>query len=299
MDKKILVTGASGLLGRELCRQLKKRGHYVVGVDDQSRFPSYSCEHVDEYHKQGLEDFLQRENDFDLVYHYAAVNGTTNFYKYPTRTLLNNASADLAVYRFMISNPESKIVYASSSEVVSGSRNYPTSEEVDLAITDIHNPRWSYMIPKIMMENLLSNGSVKYLILRYFNVFSEHTGQGHFVRDIMEKIQSGNYELIGGDETRSFCYVEDAIEVSIQLSEVCDDDIINVGNDQEIEIAVAADIIAAKMGKTVEWNLIPGLPGSTKRRVPDLSKLRSYVPGYSPRSFDLALDSLFDHLDLK
>lgn len=293
MDKKILVTGASGLLGRELCRQLKTQGHYVVGVDDQSRFPGYACENIDEYYKQDLQEFLQRDNDFDLVYHYAAVNGTTNFYKFPTRTLVNNASADLAVYRFMVSNPLSKIVYASSSEVVSGSRNYPTGEEVDLAITDIHNPRWSYMIPKIMMENLLSNGSVKYLILRYFNVFSEHTGNGHFVRDIIDKIRLGNNELVGGDETRSFCYVDDAIEASIKLSMVCEKETINVGNDEEITIFDAANLIARRIGVDIEWNLLPGMPGSTKRRVPNLQKLRKYIPDYRPRTFDKALDRLF------
>jgi nucleoside-diphosphate-sugar epimerase len=289
-SKKILVTGASGLLGRELCRQLKARGHYVVGVDDESRFPDYSCADLNEYYNTELRDFLQRSNDFELIFHYAAVNGTKNFYENPTRTLTNNASADLAVYDFASSNKESKLVYASSSEVVSGSKIYPTPEDVDITIANVHNRRWSYMIPKIMMENLLVNGSVNYLILRYFNVFSEHTGKGHFVRDLLEKITAGNYELIGADETRSFCYVEDAISASIDLSMICDSQVINVGSDEEIDILSAANLIADKLGISVEWKLIPGLPGSTKRRVPDLSRLRKYLPDYQPRSFSSVLD---------
>lgn len=290
MVKKILVTGASGLLGRELCKQLKQRSYYVVGVDDQSRFPDYQCSDLDEYSNENILDFFQRKNDFDMVFHFAAVNGTKNFYTFPTRTLKNNASADLAAYDFAASHKGCKLIYASSSEVVSGSRVYPTSEEVDVFIENIHNPRWSYMIPKIMMENLLVNGSVSYLILRYFNVFSEHTGPGHFIRDIIDKIQKKNYELIGGDETRSFCYVEDAIDVSIDLAMICEKEVINVGNDDEIAIIDAADLIARRMGIKADWRLIPGMAGSTKRRVPDLEKLRSYIPDYSPKTFDQALN---------
>ena len=282
--KKILITGACGLIGRELVKQLSLH-HNVVAVDNNQRFKDFTptgCKYV----KSDVQEYIeQATNNFDIIYHMAATNGTKYFYSQPNDVLRNNVTADLSIFKFVESNPACKLIYASSSEVVAGTDNFPTPEENNISINNIHNPRWSYMLPKVLAENYLFNSSIDFLIIRFFNVFSEHSGTGHFVKDIIDKIQNNNFELIGPEETRSFCYVSDAVDAVIKISNTSRL-VVNVGSDEELKIIDAANIIATALGKeNVNWAAKPGLIGSATNRKPDLTELKRLLPAFSPKLF--------------
>lgn len=286
--KKILITGACGLIGRELCDQLSQNND-VTAVDNNQRFRDYvpkNCTYV----RSNLTEYLeQTTNSFDVIYHMAATNGTKYFYSQPNDVLRNNVTLDLAMFKFAESNPDCKLVYASSSEVMAGATVFPTPELTDVTISNIHNARWSYMLPKVLAENYLFNSGIDFLIIRFFNVFSEHSGTGHFVKDIVEKIKNNNFELIGADETRSFCYVSDAVDAMIKIS-VVSNMVVNIGSDEELKIIDAANIIANAMGKhDIEWATKPGLPGSAKNRRPDITELKRLLPAFLPKSFKDAI----------
>jgi nucleoside-diphosphate-sugar epimerase len=286
---KILVTGASGLLGTEICRQLKQNpNNEVWAMDNHSR--SSTIPPCDVWVKTDLlkdTAFDGIPRDFDQVYHYAAINGTKNFYERPTEVLTNNFISDINMFRFAESCDRlQKLIYASSSEIVSDDPVSPTPEHQDIVIENIHNARWSYRLAKITSENYLANSGLPWVICRYFNIYGENSKPGHFIADQIDKIESGIFEVTGGSETRSFCYVEDGIAATIYCANHVTREVVNIGTDAEISIPAAADIIARAMGHVnVNWNLKPGLPGSTVTRRPDVSKLRSIWPEYQPRSF--------------
>lgn len=289
--KKILITGASGLIGRELCEQLSLHND-VTAVDNNQRFRDYvpkNCTYV----RSNLIEYLeQTTNAFDVIYHMAATNGTTYFYSQPNDVLCNNVTLDLGMFKFAESNPKCKLVYASSSEVMAGTTVFPTPELTDIIVSNIHNARWSYMLPKVLAENYLFNSDIDFLIIRFFNVFSEHTGVGHFVKDIADKIRCNNFELIGADETRSFCYVSDAVDAVINISQATRQ-VVNVGSDEELKIIDAANIIADSLGKhNICWTVKPGLLGSAKNRRPDITELKRLLPTFSPRPFNEVLSSI-------
>jgi len=288
MAKKILVTGASGLIGREFCDQLSKEFE-VIGVDNNFRYPNY---HPDcTYIKSNIIEYLESTpNTFDYVFHMGAINGTKYFYEIPNFLLENNITSDFSVFNFVKKNPNCKLIYASSSEIVSDTDIFPTPESTDIFIKNIHNPRWSYRLGKIVAENYLINSGINFLIVRFFNIFGRCSAEGHFIGDILKKIEAENYELIGPDETRSFCRVDDAVDAVLHIYDKVSNEIINVGSDEEITILQAAQIISQQKNKDIKWSLIQGKEGSCKRRKPSLEKLLKYYPGYKPRKFKDAIN---------
>lgn len=296
---KILVTGAAGLLGTEICRQLKQDpSNEVIAVDNLSRSSvEPPCDYfwnADLSQANGLS--IIPYNDFDQIYHYSAINGTTNFYERPNAVLTNNFISDVHVFEYAAKCPNlKKLVYASTSEIVSDEPVYPVPELTDITINNIHNARWSYRIAKIASENYLANSKLPFVVLRYFNIYGRNSKKGHFIADQMDRIDRKIFKVTGGDETRSFCYIEDAIAATIFCanSDQSVGQVVNIGNDRETNILEAANIVASAMGcDNPKWEILPGAKGSTMRRLPDISKLRSIMPEYNPRTFEQGMNEI-------
>lgn len=290
MAKKILVTGAAGLIGRELVKQLSNL-FIVEAIDNNFRYQnldlSFNCINVN------VIEYLQKiQNDYDYIFHMAAINGTKFFYDIPNQIIENNFVTDLHVFKFVSQNPNCKLIYASSSEVVTDTDVFPTPEINDIYIKNIHNPRWSYRLSKILSENYLMNSQINFLIIRFFNIFDKNSGDGHFIKDIVEKISKKDYFLIGCNETRSFCKTDDAVNALIKIFEIVEKDIVNIGSDEEITVYEAANIISEHFNTKIQWNCLPSKNGSALRRKPDLKKLLKYYPDYSPKKFRDAIKDL-------
>jgi nucleoside-diphosphate-sugar epimerase len=101
--------------------------------------------------------------------------------------------------------------------------------------------------------------------------------------DQIAKIKSGVFEVVGPEETRSFCHVEDAVRATIHVSRAVKNELVNIGNDREITIMEATQTIARSMGHTDPvWITTAGKAGSTPNRRPDISKLKSILKDYRP-----------------
>ena len=294
---KILVTGASGLLGKEICRQLKQNPDVELwAVDNHSR--SSEIPPCDVWHKVDLLDWelllTLLPTDFDQIYHYAAINGTKNFYERPNQVLTNNMVGDFNVFAFAgRCSKLQKIVYASSSEIVSDDPVSPVPEHTDIMVKNIHNPRWSYRLAKVCSENYLANSQLPWVVVRYFNIYGADSKAGHFIADQISKIERGVFEVVGGDETRSFCYVEDGVQATIYCADNVAGEVVNIGNNRETTIRDAANIIARGMGhENPTWNYLPGLSGSTPQRRPNITKLKTLMPEYQPRTFEQGMEQV-------
>lgn len=292
----ILVTGAAGLIGSELCKQLNDKGHYVIAVDNMSRSNTIPESHI--FLKTDLSKSISILPDtIDIIYHLAAINGTTNFYERPNEVISNNTRVDLNVFEFAKKCTNlKKFVYASSSEIMSHSEICHENNSVE--VDDLSNPRWSYKISKMVGENYLHNSDLPWVIIRYFNVYGPETKSGHIVYDQINNHKLGIYKIIGPNETRCYTYIEDAIQSTIICVEKCAiHETINIGSNEELSSLEVSKIIGTLLGHYhPNYQLIEGRRGSAKRRVPNLAKLLNYYPNYSPINFKQGVKKIIDNL---
>ena len=225
--------------------------------------------------------------DCDIVVHMAATNGTKLFYEIPTEVAFNNTLPTFnLIQRYKDSN--TKFVFTSTCEIFNGAidngyYSVPTDEHVPIHFEDIINPRWSYSIPKALGENLVANSLLPWLIIRYFNIYGP--GQkDHFISEFVERVKKQEYNIVG-DDTRSFCYIDDAIKMTHVLVMNHSEHIVNVGRQEESRISDVAKIIMSIMD--VDPNKLeiqPGRYGSATRRCPDttlvqkLTGFEDYTP---------------------
>jgi nucleoside-diphosphate-sugar epimerase len=225
--------------------------------------------------------------DSDVVVHLAATNGTKLFYEQPTDVLINNTLPTINLIE-RYKNTDTKFVFASTCEIFNGAidagyYHIPTDEQAPVYFKDILNPRWSYSLPKALGENLVANSGLDYLIIRYFNVYGP--GQkDHFISEFVERCKQGKY-YINGNDTRSFCYVDDAVKMTDMLVRDHNNLTVNVGNDHEVQINVVAKMIMGYMGINPDkLEIRAGPEGSVTRRCPDttlvqmLTGFNDYTP---------------------
>lgn len=259
---KILLTGHKGFIGSHLLELI-----------NNSEIITYDL--VDGYDLCDS-SITKSLPDCDIVIHLAASNGTRLFYETPTDVSFNNTLPVFnLVDRYKKSN--TKFVFSSTCEIFNSTTdnnlyNIPTDENVPVMFDDILNPRWSYSIPKALGENLIANSGLPWLILRYFNVYGPRQ-KDHFISEFVSRVLQGNY-YIKGDDTRSFCYVRDAVNITDVLIKTCQNETVNVGNPTENKISDVARIILDIMEiDPNKLEIIDGAKGSAKRRCPDVSKM--------------------------
>jgi len=262
---KIVLTGHKGFIGQ----------HYLEHIKNDNEVFTYDLADGQDLKDKSVVDQMP---DCDVVVHMAATNGTRLFYETPSEVTMNNTLPTMHVVNRYKDTP-TKIVFTSTCEIFNGTIDkglyaVPTDEDVPVMFDDITNPRWSYSIPKALGENLISNLSTHWLIMRYFNIYGP--GQkDHFISEFVDRAKQGEY-YIKGNDTRSFCYIDDAVAMTHDLVMNVNDRTVNVGKQEESSIEDVARCILDVMG--IDPTLLEirqGPIGSAKRRCPDTKQLRA------------------------
>lgn len=264
---KIVLTGNKGFIG----------SHYYDFIVKNSNISVSTADIID-----GIDlcDYKSCEElpDCDVLIHMAATNGTKLFYEQPTRVSFNNTLPTFNLLKRYIGT-KTKFVFTSTCEIFNGTIDdqlygVPTDENVPVMFKDILNPRWSYSLPKALGENLISNSGLDWLVVRYFNVYGPRQ-KDHFISEFVDRVKKGEY-YIKGDDTRSFCYVDDAIKLTHSLVINANNQIVNVGNQEETKISEVAKLIMDLMGVDPQkLQILPAPKGSATRRCPEVSKCTS------------------------
>ena len=291
--KTALVTGAAGFLGSHLCDELLEKGYNVIGIDNffrgkkenlpvNSNFKFYEIDLVNE----DISKIVIDENP-DIVFHYAAINGTEYFYDIPTKVFNDNIEITKNVLSSIKNSNVKKVVYTSTSEVYGDNPPLPTPENHMIQL-NIFSDRDSYASSKAIGEFYVKyyclEYEMDYLILRPFNTYGtrmDNTKYGQVVPEFFRKLQDDEFTIIGdGTQTRSFCHVDDHKRLSVMLSENVSNDVINIGNDEQITILELAQKVHNVNGHMFNPSFLPPRDYDTQRRQPDIVKIKTLFPDY-------------------
>ena len=288
---RAVITGGAGFIGFHLGKKLVSMGWQVSLVD--LKVPSTTDVEFHEFVQNNSVEYLQVDltkneqfeklPDTDYVFHFAALNGTQNFYNTPHTVLVNSGIPIVALMeRYM---GKAKFIYAGSSEsyapgIKYGITQIPTAENAAFIIDEPSNPRWSYSMGKSFGEIACQAYGSEYgkhsLILRFHNVYGPRMGINHVIPDVILNALEGKYVLNGWENTRSFVFIDDAIEDVVGLATQCsfkETEVINLGSEDEISMLILGEKILKLMNIDSEFELREAPKGSVSRRRPDLAVL--------------------------
>ena len=283
---KFFVTGSSGFIGRALVKKLLEQESNVIYSADRQEL---DIKHERLNHK--VCDLKEKYDfpDVDVVIHLAAYNGTKFFYDKPLEVIKDNLLPTMNLVDHYMTKKLECFVYAGSPESIAGATDFfkmpiPSKESYPFVFHGLKNKRWSYGSSKSLSEQYVAYSGLEHKIIRYHNVYGP--GQlDHFIPDFIAKVKDGKPELVGYENTRSFMYIDDAVDATIKIleSNKVKNEVINLGLDEEMKILAVAKMICKLMKISDQDIVLKDHPvGSVQRRCPDISKLRDVV-GFLPR----------------
>lgn len=306
-----MVTGAGGFIGSHLVRKLSGNPDakiiYAVDLKSNKRLAELAKLPNVKILEQDLCDPRSADllpDQVSAVFSLAALNGTSRFYSNPWTVLQASTLPTLLVVRKY--SGRAPILYTSSSEVYASSvdmgiAKVPTDEEAIFSISDVHNPRWSYAMAKMHGEMALVAASEELglhgTIVRYHNVYGPDMGGDHFIPDFVGRVMRGVAEIHGGENTRSFLHIDDALNGTLLALTKASSKvpIFHLGTEDEMTIENAARTILKVMGREdLELKILSAPTGSVLRRCPDISKAKRVLGWYPRISFEEGVKTITD-----
>jgi nucleoside-diphosphate-sugar epimerase len=265
---RILVTGGGGFVGSHLAKYLHKQGHFVRIAD--VKFDNYIKEkYYDEKLKSDLriwESCLKATEKIDKVYNLAANMGGIGFItEVAADVMRDNVLINTHMLEAARQNGVQRFLFTSSACV------YPTYKQTDPDVKGLGEEDaypadpdnfygWEKLYTEKMCEAYQRDYKMDIRVLRYHNIYGpEGTYKGGrekspaaLCRKVAEASNPGEITIWGdGKQTRSYCYVDDAVEGTIKLMESNFNKPINIGSDRLVTINQLADIIIGISGKHI------------------------------------------------
>jgi UDP-glucuronate decarboxylase len=299
---RILVTGAGGFLGSHLSDRLIENGHEVLGVDN-----FFTGSKTNVAHLLSHPDFELMRHDVtfplfvevDAIYNLASPASPIHYQRDPVQTIKTNilGAVNMLGLAKRLNVP---IFQASTSEVYGDPQVHPQTEEYWGNVNPI-GPRACYDEGKRAAETLFFDYNrqhdVKIRVARIFNTYGPRmaAGDGRVVSNfIVQALRGEDITIYGdGNQTRSFCYVNDLIEGFIKMMDQTDSLVgpINLGNPNEFTMLELAEKVLEKTGSKSKLRFEALPEDDPKQRQPEISKAKSQLNWEPKVSLDEGLDT--------
>jgi dTDP-glucose 4,6-dehydratase len=290
---RIVVTGGAGFLGSHLCDLLLAQGHDVLAADNlltgqrrnleqALRSPRFRLVEHD------LTQPLRVEGEVHRVYHLASPASPPDYLKHPLETLrVGSLGSDHALA--LAHAKGARILVSSTSEVYGDPEVSPQREDYWGHVNPV-GERSVYDEAKRYMEALTMawhrSRGVDTRIARIFNTYGPRMrlDDGRAVPNFIGALLRGEALTVHGtgQQTRSFCHVEDLVRGLEALMERGDAQPCNLGNPQEITVLELAQRLARIAGAELRVQHAAPMPDDPRRRCPDIGRAKSLL-AWEPR----------------
>jgi len=288
---RILVTGGAGFIGSHLCERLLSEEHEVICLDN---FFTGRRENVAHLLDDRRFELLRHDViepillEIDQIYNLACPASPVHYQYNPVKTVKTSVMGMINMLG-LAKRVKARILQASTSEVYGDPEIHPQPESYWGNVNCI-GPRSCYDEGKRIAETLMMDyhrqNDVDTRIIRIFNTYGPRMleNDGRVVSNfIVQALRGEELTIYGtGEQTRSFCYVDDLVEGLIRLMNTDGvHDPVNVGNPGEFTMRQLADEIAEVCGTEVKIRHCPLPQDDPKQRQPDITRAQELL-GWSP-----------------
>ncbi len=306
--KRILITGGAGFLGSHLCERLIQEGHDVLCVDNYYTGNKANIMHLLDHPRFEL---LRHDVTFPLyvevdeIYNLACPASPIHYQHDPVQTTKTSVHGAINMLG-LAKRVKAKIFQASTSEVYGDPEIHPQPESYWGRVNPI-GIRSCYDEGKRCAETLFFDywrqHNMRIKVARIFNTYGPrmHPNDGRVVSNfIVQALQGKPITIYGdGNQTRSFCFVDDLIQGFIALMATPDDITgpINLGNPAEFTILQLAEMVIAKTGSRSKLERLPLPQDDPRQRQPDISCAQQILNWQPTTSLSAGLDKTIQYFD--
>ena len=307
-QKRVLVTGGAGFLGSHLCERLLDGGHDVLCVDN---FFTGIRDNVQDLVTNSHFELMRHDVTFplyvevDQIYNLACPASPIHYQHDPVQTTKTSVHGAINMLG-LAKRTAAKIFQASTSEVYGDPEIHPQDETYRGRVNPI-GPRACYDEGKRCAETLFFDyyhqHKLSICVARIFNTYGPRMlpNDGRVVSNFMvQALRGEDITLYGdGEQTRSFCFVDDMIEGIIKLMNAPDDipGPINLGNPYEITIRELAETIISLSGRKSKLVTKPLPKDDPMQRCPDITLARERLDWTPSVPLEEGLKRTIDYFD--
>ena len=291
--KRILITGGAGFIGSHLCERLLNEGNEVICLDNFFTGRKENIFHLMDNHRFELIRHDVTEPIFlevDQIYNLACPASPVHYQYNPVKTVKTSVMGAINMLG-LAKRVKARIFQASTSEVYGDPEIHPQTEDYWGNVNPI-GLRSCYDEGKRIAETLFMDyhrqNKVDTRIVRIFNTYGPKMleNDGRVVSNfIVQALRGDDLTIYGtGEQTRSFCYVDDLVEGFIRLMNTEAEDIhmpVNIGNPGEFTMNELAQKVAQAIGRDIKITHLPLPQDDPKQRQPNITRAKNLL-GWEP-----------------
>ena len=289
----ILITGGAGFIGSHLVEKFLSAGEKVIVVDNLLTGAIENLSLFNDnpnfiFMNHDVQHHIDIEMELDYVLHLASAASPKAYTEYPINTLKAGSSGTINTLG-LAKAKNAKYLLTSTSEVYGNPKVSPQSETY-WGNVNPNGPRSMYDEAKRFSEAAVSSYNRIYnlntRIVRLFNTYGPKMkiDDGRVVTNfIFQALNGKDITIYGnGDQTRSFCYIEDTLSGIIKAMDSESSEVFNIGNPNEITVKKLAEIIIELTNSNSSLKFLELPEDDPMQRKPDISKAKEFLK-WSPK----------------